>query len=244
MPPRTTLDLRGLPHTDGIAASRSGLLQILAPIARGLARMVWDVRVHRADLVPADGPVLLACNHLATMDGPLSVLMSPRPVTYALAKEELFRGPVGRLLDASGQIPISREVPVDRTALDRCIRVLRDGQALVIFPEGMRDIGEFRWIRSGAAYLAMVTGAPIVPVAMLGTRAPGASPKSLPGLRSRIHVVFGEPIRLPRVDWPRRQWVVREAAERLRVRLAGHVRAAEALTGMSLPGAPSVGRLH
>ena len=244
MPPRTTLDLRGLPHTDGIAGSRSELLRLLAPTARTLAHAVWDVRVHHPERVPADGPVLLACNHLATMDGPLSVVMSPRPDTYALAKEELFRGLVGRLLATSGQIPISREVPVDRTAVDRCIRVLRDGHALAIFPEGMRDVGEFRWIRSGATYLAMVTGAPIVPAAMLGTRAAGASPKSVPGFRARMHVVFGEPIRLPRIDWPRRQPVVREAAEQLRVRLAAHVRTAEELTRMPLPGAPTVGQLH
>jgi 1-acyl-sn-glycerol-3-phosphate acyltransferase len=182
--------------------------------------------------------VILASNHIATMDGPLAVLMSPRHRTFALAKRELFRGALGEVLERSGQIPIRRDGVVDRTAIDRCIRVLRDGKALAIFPEGMRDTGEFRWIRSGAAYLAMVTGAPVVPVAMLGTRRSGDSPHSTARPGAQMHVVFGTPRHLPRIDWPRRQVDVRAASERLRVELAAHVRHAEALTGMSLPGVP------
>ncbi|QGF24547.1 lysophospholipid acyltransferase family protein [Raineyella fluvialis] len=227
-----------LPFTDHLDASRHGLLRGIAGPGRAIARALWDIRVHGAENVPSTGPVLLAANHIATMDGPLSVLMSPRRPTYALAKQELFRGALGDLLHRSGQIPIARDVTVDRSAIDRCIRVLRDGQALVIFPEGMRDTGEFAWIRSGVAYLAMVTGAPIVPVAMLGTRKAGDSPHSTPRLRSRMHVVYGTPIAMPAVPWPRRQHVVRTAAEHLRVVLAAHVRQAAELTGMPLPGVP------
>lgn len=228
----------GLPRTDHLPAPRHGLLRRLSGPGRVVVRALWDVRVHGAELVPTEGPVILASNHIATMDGPLSVLMSPRRPTYALAKRELFRGPVGGALDRSGQIPIDRDVVVDRTAIDRCIRVLRDGSALVVFPEGMRDAGEFAWVRSGAAYLAMVTGAPIVPVAMLGTRVAGDSPRSTPRLRSRMHVVFGDPLPVEQVPWPRRQAVVRSAAEDLRVKLAAHVRQAAERTGTPLPGVP------
>lgn len=229
----------GLPRTDHVAAPSDALLAPLLGPARAMLRSTWRVQVHGAGHVPATGPVILAANHIATMDGPLAVLTSPRRPTFALAKSELFVGALGEVLARSGQIPIRRDVTVDRTAVDRCIRVLRGGQALVIFPEGMRDTGEFRWIRSGAAYLAMVTGAPVVPVAMLGTRQAGDSPRSTPRPGSSMHVVFGAPLHLPWVDWPRRQADVREASERLRVELAAHVRHAEALTGMPLPGVPA-----
>lgn len=236
--PTAPVSTAGLPHTDLLPAPRHGLLRTLAGPARAVVRGLWDVRVHGSDQVPAEGPVILASNHIATLDGPLSVLMSPRRPTYALAKRELFRGAVGGVLDRSGQIPIDRDVTVDRTAVDRCIRVLRDGAALVIFPEGMRDTGEFAWIRSGVAYLAMVTGAPVVPVAMLGTRAVGGSPHGTPRLRTRMHVVFGAPLASQPVPWPRRQASVRATAEELRVQLADHVRHAAELTGMPLPGIP------
>ncbi|MPM20786.1 Bifunctional protein Aas [bioreactor metagenome] len=228
----------GLPRTDHLPAPRRGLLRLPRGPGRAVVGALWDVRVHGAEQVPAEGPVILAANHIATLDGPLAVLMSPRRPTYALAKQELFRGMMGGALSRSGQIPIDRDVVVDRTAVDRCIRVLRDGSALVVFPEGMRDTGDFAWIRSGASYLAMVTGAPIVPVAMLGTRAAGDSPHSTPRLRSRMHVVFGAPLAVRQVPWPRRQAVVRSAAEELRVQLAAHVRQATELTGTPLPGIP------
>ncbi|WOP18032.1 lysophospholipid acyltransferase family protein [Raineyella sp. LH-20] len=237
-PPTVPVSMVGLPAADRLAAPRGGALRRLVVPARAVVRALWDVRVHGADLVPAEGPVILASNHIATLDGPLAVLMSPRRRTYALAKRELFRGAVGGVLERSGQIPIDRDVPVDRTAVDRCIRVLRDGAALAIFPEGMRDTGEFAWIRSGVAYLAMVTGAPVVPVAMLGTRRVGGSPHGTPPLRSRMDVVFGAPLPVAQVGWPRRQAAVRSTAEELRVVLAAHVRQAAARTGMPLPGVP------
>lgn len=228
----------GLPRTDHLALPSRRLLRALVRPARAVLRTLWNIEVHGSEHVPAGGPVILACNHIATMDGPLAVVMSPRFPTYALAKSELFVGPVGEVLQGSGQIPIDRDVVVDRAAIDRCIRVLRAGQALAIFPEGMRDTGEFRWIRPGAAYLAMVTGAPIVPTALLGTRRAGDSPRSTPRPGSRMHVVFGAPLHLPWVDWPRRRVDVAQASERLRIQLAAHVRHAEAMTGMPLPGVP------
>ena len=228
----------GLPRTDHLPApveQSAGLLGV----ARSVLQGVYRVGVHGEHQVPATGPVILAANHIATMDGPLAVLTCPRRPTYALAKRELFVGALGTVLERSGQIPISRDVVIDRTAVDRCVRVLREGRVLAIFPEGIRDTGDFRWIRSGAAYLAMVSGAPIVPVAVLGTRSSGDSPRSSPRPGAQMHIVYGAPLHLPWLDWPRRQADVRHAAERLRIELAAHVRHAEALTGMRLPGVPT-----
>ena len=86
--------------------------------------------------------------------------------------------------------------------------MLRAGKVLAVFPEGLRSGGEVAWARRGAAYLAMVSGAPIVPVAILGTREPGQSKNQLPRLRGSIHLVYGEPFVIPQTPWPRRKAAV------------------------------------
>ena len=98
----------------------------------------------------------------------------------------------------------------------------RAGRVLAVFPEGARSGGEVAWARRGAAYLAMVSGAPIVPVAILGTREPGQRKNQLPRLRGSIHLVYGEPFTLPRTPWPRRKAAVAEWTAVVRERLADH----------------------
>src|SRR5690606_17606905 len=72
-----------------------------------LAHVVWRTRVIGAENVPADGPVLLAANHLGVIDGPLVHGAAPRG-THILVKHEMFRGPLGLVLRAAGQIPVDR----------------------------------------------------------------------------------------------------------------------------------------
>ncbi|MFW6599682.1 lysophospholipid acyltransferase family protein [Propionibacteriaceae bacterium Y2011] len=220
-------DLPPLPH--------AALRRFKGPVWR-LMRTWWDVQVHDQHLVPATGPVILAANHIAMLDGPLIVLASPRP-TYALAKQELFRGVVGRVLEAAGQISVTRGT-ADKGAVRQSLQVLLQGNILGVFPEGHRGSGAFDVAHGGAAYLAMITGAPIVPVAMLGTRQPDQTPRQVPGRGKSMHVVFGEPIPMTRMAWPRRQHEVATLTEDLRAKLATHVRAAELRTGLRLPGLP------
>ena len=123
--------------------------------------------------------MILASNHVGVADGPLLAIFAPRPV-HALTKQEMFKGFMNRFLLGAGQIPLDRFNP-DPLAVKRCLRVLRSGHVVGIFPEGSRGAGEFDRFHTGAAYLAMVTGAPIVPVVQFGTREPGAGNHSLPG---------------------------------------------------------------
>jgi 1-acyl-sn-glycerol-3-phosphate acyltransferase len=159
----------------------------------------------------------------------------------ALAPMEMFHGVVGRALTALGQISIDR-FQVDLAAVRSSLAVLERGDLLAIYPEGTRGAGDFSEIRSGAAYLGLCTGAPIVPIACLGVRAPGRSTGSLPAMRSRLDVVVGEPIRLPLTGWPRRQNTVREHTLQLRDTLVEHVRRACELTGRALPGSVGTGK--
>lgn len=222
-----------LPRTDHLTPPATGLLRGFRRLGSAVLHQWWDLSVAGTEHVPASGPVILAANHLGVVDGPLLVTVTRR-TTLALAKSELFTGVVGSFLEAAGQIPIARHY-VDTTAIRRGVRVLRDGHALAIFPEGLRGRGDASQIRDGVAYLAMITGAPIVPVAILGTRNAGMSVKAVPGHRARVHLEYGQPIRLPRYAWPRRRDQVARHAEQVRRHLAGHIAAVEARTGVRLP---------
>ncbi|MFJ6216100.1 lysophospholipid acyltransferase family protein [Streptomyces sp. NPDC092296] len=198
-------------------------------IGIALARTGWRVRVLGAWRVPSVGPVILAANHANLVDGPLLMGMSPRP-THFLVKEEMFSGPVGAVLRGVGQIPVQRR-SADRTAIGSALAVLADGGALGVFPEGTRGDGDFATVQGGLAYLALRSGAPVVPVAVFGTGERGRGLGALPPLRGRIDVVFGDPFDAGDGSPLRTRTAMREASERVRTRLAGHLAQARELTG-------------
>ena len=201
-------------------------------VGRFLARVVWDTRVVGRDLVPRTGAVLLAANHLGVVDGPLVHGVVPRG-THVLVKEEMFRGPIGLVLRAAGQIPVDRTG--GRPALAAALAVLRRGGAVGIFPEGNRGRGDASSARAGVAWLAAQSGAPVVPVAVLGTRRTGEGLGHVPGPRRRLVVEFGAPVHLEPPPGASRREAVAHAHEVLRVALAEHVRGASERWGMPLP---------
>jgi 1-acyl-sn-glycerol-3-phosphate acyltransferase len=207
---------------------------MLRPAGRLALRLRWQVRVVGASNVPAEGPVLLASNHIGLFDGPLLFAVAPRMV-HTLIKREMFDGPAGSAFRALGQISIERQ-GTDLRAVRTAVRVLREGGVVGIYPEGARGGGEVAHTRLGLAYLAMVAGATVVPVANLGTRLPGGRVRSVPPSGSLFDVVFGPSIAVAPQTWPRRHDLVALVAEQLRVRLAEHVARAVDLTGHSLPG--------
>ncbi len=210
------------------------LLYPLRPLGRTVIRRRVKVRVVNGEKLPKKGPVILASNHVGVADGPLLAIFAPRPV-HALTKQEMFKGFMNGFLLGAGQIPLDRFHP-DPLAVKRCLRVLRSGRVLGIFPEGSRGAGEFDRFHTGAAYLAMVTGAPIIPVVQFGTREPGAGNHSLPAKGVVVDMVFGDPFVLPKTPWPRRKHDVAAASLELREHLIAHLDHAKALTGRTLPG--------
>ena len=227
-----------LPHTDRLPATKEWFLRLTRPVVRYGLRLGWRVQVHGVRNVPRSGPVILAANHIGLLDGPALVALTRR-LTFALVKREAFTGAVGQFLIHLGQISLNRR-EIDPQAIKKAVQVLRAGKVLAVFPEGGRSGGEVAWAKGGAAYLAMITGAPIVPVAILGTREPGQRKNQIPQLRKPIHVVYGEPFNVPRSSWPRRKAAVAKWTEVVRERLANHVVAAQAVTGLPLPGPPKI----
>jgi 1-acyl-sn-glycerol-3-phosphate acyltransferase len=217
---------RGVPQPDSGAANGRNLA--------GLALRAWSLRVTSAHLVPERGPVLLVANHTGFLDGIALVGAAPRPIHVLTARSQ-FAPPWAGVLRSTGQIAYDDDRP-DRSALLAAADVLAADGAVGVFPEAHRGGGEVAHVRHGAAYLAHLAGAPVVPVAVLGTRPPGAGADALPRWRTRIDVVFGEPVDIRASGDPRRRAVVARTGERLRQVLADHVRTACRRTGQDLPG--------
>ena len=223
-----------LPSTSGVRAPRTRLLTAGRPLAQALIRRWYSVETHGAHRVPATGPVVMAANHVGWVDGPLLAISSPRPV-HALTKREMFSHGLGGFLLAAGQIPLDR-FHVDVAAIRSAVKALESGLAVGVFPEGTRGAGDMTSPRAGAAYLALVTGAPVVPVSFLGTRVPGGSDGSIPPRGSRIAMTFGDPVDLGRRPWPRTQGQVADAAALVTAAILKTIREAQQTTGMTLPG--------
>jgi 1-acyl-sn-glycerol-3-phosphate acyltransferase len=206
----------------------SGRASVTAVIRRR-----WDLQVRHRENVPGTGPVVMAANHIGFMDGPLMAIVGPRPV-HALTKLELFDGALGAFLHFSGQIPIDRTRP-DPRALRTAIRVLRDGGAAGVFPESTRGAGDMARAAGGAAYLALVTGATVVPMSFLGTRLPGTA-STFPPAGSTMVMSYGAPIEVEPLPWPRQARDVAELTEQIRHAIIATTAEAVAATGVDLPG--------
>jgi 1-acyl-sn-glycerol-3-phosphate acyltransferase len=210
------------------------MLRSLRRPARFVVQRRISVTLHGVEHVPATGPVILASNHVGVADGPLLAIYSPRPV-HALTKQEMFEGRLGRFLLRSGQVPLDR-FNSDPAAVKACLRVLRDGGVVGIFPEGSRGSGEFHRFHRGAAYLGLVSGAAIVPVIQFGTREPGDGSSALPRKGGHVDLVYGAPQAFDPVPWPRTKQAVEEASRTLREFMIDHLEHARQLIGRTLPG--------
>ena len=199
-------------------------------IGVGLMYGLWKPRVLGAWKVPATGPVIFAVNHSHNIDGPMVIGVAPR-ASHFLVKKEAFVGPLDPFMTRIGQIKVDRDT-TDRTAITRALGVLENGGVLGIFPEGTRGEGDFAALRAGLSYFAVRSGAPIVPVAVLGsTESRGRLIKALPPLRSRVDVVFGDPFEAGDGSGLRTRKALDEATVRIQKQLTAHLENARHLTG-------------
>jgi len=223
-----------LPRTDRTRHPVRHMLRHFRWVGKFAIQRRCTVEVVHGERVPPTGPVLYASNHVGVLDGPLLAIYSPRPA-HALTKEEMFKGIMRFVLWWVGQISQDR-FNADPAAVKSALRVLRDGGAVGIFPEGARGAGDLQRFHLGAAYLAMVSGATVVPVTQIGTREPGGHSNSLPAKGAHIQLVYGEPLKVPHHPWPRTKQQVAEVSRELRAHML--VQLADALkeTGRELPG--------
>ena len=170
------------------------LYAILKPLSWGLMRLAFRVESRGRENIPARGPVLLVSNHSSVLDPPLVGGVANRQLSF-LAKAELFDIPLlGALIRRLNASPIRREGS-DPGALRAAMRVLAEGRALLIFPEGTRgDEGVIRPAKTGAGMLAVLSGAAVVPVFVRGSGRAWPRGRRLPR-PAKVTVTFGTALR-------------------------------------------------
>lgn len=154
-------------------------------------------RVDGLDNVPADGPAIICANHRSFFDTPLLMVTASRPVTFLGKAEYMDKWSTRHLFPALGMVPIKRDAArSSMAALETAADLLRDGKLVGIYPEGTRSRdGMLHRGHTGVAHLAMMTGAPIVPVGLIGTERVQPIGAALPRpFRGPIRVSFGSPI--------------------------------------------------
>jgi 1-acyl-sn-glycerol-3-phosphate acyltransferase len=172
---------------------------VLAPIAR----TIYRPRIEGRENIPKHGPLILASNHLSLIDTLAIPIAAPRPVHF-LAKASLVerKGVTGAIhrafFRAIGAVPVQRSGgQAALNALDQQRMLLQQGLAVALFPEGSRSTdGRLYKGRTGVAFLALETGAPVVPVGLIGTDKMMPVGSRVPAFRPRITVRFGTPIDL------------------------------------------------
>jgi 1-acyl-sn-glycerol-3-phosphate acyltransferase len=184
------------------------------PVLRGLFRL----RAQGRENVPESGGYVLACNHLSNFDPwPLGMPLWPRHWLRFMAKAELYWWPATYVLNSAGAFPVHRE-RADVEAVQTAVRLAREGNVVVMFPEGTRRRKGLAKkhqarARSGAARIALDAGVPLVPAAVAGTdRLLRLGP---------LRIAYGAPIELDDLrgsgDMRRAS---QEATERLMARIA------------------------
>jgi 1-acyl-sn-glycerol-3-phosphate acyltransferase len=186
---------------------------LLARLLRLLFRVYGRWKVVGRENLPRTGPVLIAGNHASYIDPLLgfAALYGTRRA-WGVARDDLWRHPVvAYLLDSIGVFPVKRN-SADRTLIRRVLEKLEEGDMVALFPEGTRtEDGELNPAQPGIALLVQKSGAPVVPVALLGTYE--MLPKHQKSLRRvPLTIAFGEPIHFP-ADATREQITTRIMAE-------------------------------
>ncbi len=146
------------------------------------------LKVEGRENIPDKGAIIVAPNHKSYWDPPVIGTAVNNRIIHYMAKEELFKNPIfGWVIRQFGTFPVKRGT-VDRQAVRQAVRELKSGNPLGIFPEGTRikreGLGRFH---SGMASLALMTGTPVVPVAVIGTM-------DLPKKNGSLAVLIGKPI--------------------------------------------------
>lgn len=169
-------------------------------VAGPLLRLLFQPWIRGAENIPETGPAILASNHLAVIDSVFLPLMSKREITF-VGKSDYFTGAglkgwiTKHFMQSVGVIPVDRSGgKASQVALDKGLQVLERGGLFGIYPEGTRSPdGRLYRGKTGIARLSLISGAPIIPVAMVGTNKSQPIGKTIPK-PERIGVIVGKPL--------------------------------------------------
>lgn len=166
-------------------------------IARPAMRYLYQAEVRGLEHVPVSGPAIISPNHRSFFDTPLVMATAPRRVIFLGKAEYMDRAATRYAFPALGMVPIKRDVKkASMAALTTAAELLEAGELVGIYPEGTRSRdGYLHRGHSGVAHLAVMTGAPIVPVGLIGTERVQPIGSNVPRpFRGPLTIQFGEPI--------------------------------------------------
>ena len=205
-------------HHLELNVSKSLTYRIVAALISGISWVLFRPTVVGRENIPLEGPVLIAPIHRSNVDFAFTLFISPRKVFF-MAKDSIFRVPLlGPLVTHLGAFPVKRGSAA-RESMSAAEEVLRQGHALVLFPEGTRKEGRtVQTLHDGAMFVAARTGATVVPVGI------GGSDKAMPkGAKfprpTRIRIVVGPPITPPSSQGRVSRSAISAKSEELRVEL-------------------------
>lgn len=162
-------------------------------ILRPLFRLLFGLEARGVEHVPKSGGVMIAANHASFLDPPVVGCLLPRAIYY-FARKTLFKpGLMGWLLPKLNALPIDQERP-DLAGIRNALRVLKEGEGLLVFPEGARTFdGNLQPGQPGVGMLVAKSAVPVVPVRIRGSFE--AWPRTRKCIKPhKITVTFGEPI--------------------------------------------------
>jgi 1-acyl-sn-glycerol-3-phosphate acyltransferase len=177
--------------------------QVSRALAGPLLHLLWRPKVEGGEHIPRTGGAIIASNHLSIADSIFLPLVLDRPLTFA-AKAEYFTGTRPAQRFAGAYLRATKQLRVDRTEaragqdmLEAALGLLRDGELFGIYPEGTRSPdGRLYRGRTGVGWLALNSGVPVIPVAMVGTDRVLPPGHSIPRLH-RIGIRIGKPLTFP-----------------------------------------------
>jgi 1-acyl-sn-glycerol-3-phosphate acyltransferase len=167
-----------------------------------LLRLIYRPKARGLENIPAEGPVILAANHVSFLDSMFIPLLVKRPVVY-LGKADYFDKKRTRwFFKSANVIPVRREGgTAGEAAIQAGVRELKKGMVVGIYPEGTRSPdGRLYRGKTGVARMALLASAPVIPVGVLGTREVQPPDRKMPKLGGKIEVVYGKPLRFDRFE--------------------------------------------
>ena len=166
------------------------VLELLRPVIWLISRVFWKLEHIGVENIPKEGAVIIAANHQSYLDPFWLSLPVKRPVRYLAWSVALNWPVVGRMVRSLGAWPLHVEGS-DPAAIRRTLQWLRNGGAIVIFPEGARGNPDGSMVRfkGGAIRMALEAGVPILPVTIRGANRVWPSGRRLPGL-GKVEVIF------------------------------------------------------
>ena len=160
------------------------LNSIIKSVLKAVAMITFRVKKIGEENIP-DGPCILCGNHINALDAPVAIVCMKRKVCF-MAKEELFKSKFIKYVggEVLGVFPVKRDSQ-DIEAIKKALSVIKKGDILGIFPEGTRNgMAKNAKIKNGAAFFAVKTGVPIIPVGIQGSFKPF----------SKVKFNFGKPL--------------------------------------------------